>query len=113
MAPQWTRDWREPGSRDRMPSGEQTFGDQITAASAENVERRRFDPTFVRHLNRSFVDILQFRTGDRTLVVEQDQTSQFVMVCFTAATSCFNVNGFGKNANCSRSGRFFSKASSA
>jgi hypothetical protein len=35
------------------------------------------------------------------------------MVSFTAATSCAKVNGFGRKANCSFSGRLFSKASSA
>src|SRR5689334_277526 len=36
-----------------------------------------------------------------------------VMVSFTAATSWVRVKGFGRNANCSFSGRLFSKASSA
>jgi hypothetical protein len=35
------------------------------------------------------------------------------MVSFTAATSCAKVKGFGRKANCSFSGRLFSKASSA
>ena len=47
-----------------------------------------------------------------TILIGSSASYPFI-VSFTASTSCFNVNGFGRNANWPPAGKFFSKASSA
>jgi hypothetical protein len=67
---------------------------------------------YARNDERATPSLIQ--NGRRRLPLRRgEKRSYAAIVSFTAATSCFSVKGFGRNANWPCSGRFFWKASSA